>query len=157
MTDMSLSPFEGADEFGGLDHLVLPGQDPALLHRIHAELTAELQPGNFIERMWVRDVAIQAVRTEYALMAERAVQWHIHRDARQEATEAPADDQPLRAEERALAKAHIEHVALITQLLAIVNGLIHQRDRLIHQYDGRSGIVKAYQDALQLAEQQALG
>src|SRR5690606_19718678 len=81
MTEMSPPSLDCADEFGGLDHLVLPGQDPELLHRIHASLMAELNPENFIARMWVRDMAIGIARAEYARMVDCAVQNYIQEEA----------------------------------------------------------------------------
>ena len=157
MTEMSPPSFDRADEFGGIDHLLLPGQDPELLRGLLCELTAELKPGNVIERMWVRDIAIETVRAEYARRADCAVQNYIHEEARREAGEGQEGAEPPQYTDRALAKAHIKHVALVAQLLEIIHSLMHERDRLISQYDSRTGIVKAYTDALKLIEQQALG
>lgn len=157
MTEMSPPSFDPADEFGGIDHLVLPGQDPELLRGLLRELTAELQPGNVIERMWVRDIALETARAEYARMADCAVQNYIQDEAQREAGEGQEGAAPPHRKDRALAKAHIKQVALVAQLLDIVHSLMHERDRLIQQYDTRSDIVKAYTDALKLIEQQALG
>lgn len=157
MTEMSPPSFDRADEFGGIDHLLLPGQDPALLPGLLCELTAELQPGNVIERMWARDIALETVRAEYARMVDCAVQNHILEEARRKDGEAQDDTVPPQRKDRELAQAHIKHVALVAQLIEIVHSLLHERDRLIHQYDSRSNIVKAYADAMKLIEQQSLG
>lgn len=80
MSDMSFTPLDAADEFGGLDHLVPPGQDSELIHRLHAAFSAELEPKNFIERMWVRDMAIQSAMLEYVRRANCAVHRLVQED-----------------------------------------------------------------------------
>ena len=153
MTDMSHPSLDGADEFGGLDHLVLPGQDPELIHRVHASLIAEVKPGNFIERMWVRDMAIQVARAEYLRMADCAVHRHVQ-DAAPAAPEPEEEQggtpqvQPQSRPKGELANAFVEHIALFAELLRIEQEVMRERDRLIQQYEHRSGIVKAYQDAM---------
>ena len=154
MTDMSHPSLDGADEFVGLDHLVLPGMDPELLHRVHAALTAELDPVNFIARMWVRDMAIQVARVEYLRMADCAVHRHVQEDPEPAQPEHEGEQgsasqvQPQPRSKDELARAFVDHMALFAGLIQIEQEVMRERDRLIQQYDHRSAIVKAYEDAM---------
>ena len=161
MTDMTHPSLERSDEFGGLDHLVLPGQDPAMLKGIHAALLADLEPGNFIERMLVRDIAIEAARLEYIRMAECAAHHLLQEEegeaeiivegaARGDGEDEP--DEPPPSPARNLARSHIKHISLIASIVALVHAIQNERDRLITYYDHRTGILQGYQDALALLQ-----
>ena len=160
MNDMSASPAIDADEFGGLDHLVLPGQDPDLIHRLHGGFTAHLKPRNFIERMWARDMAIETAISEYLRVANVAV----HHELIGNQAEAAQDEEGPTAdldnggqhegEHRArdpknprLAKAFANNLGIIAQLLHIEREVLAERDRLIFIYDGRTDTAKALKDA----------
>lgn len=69
MADLALAVRN--DEFGGLDWLTMPGQDPAMVTHLIETLTAELIPVNLIERCWVRDIAILTARLDFL----RKTQW----------------------------------------------------------------------------------
>lgn len=162
MTDMTHPSLERSDEFGGLDHLVLPGQDPAMLKGIHAALIADLEPGNFIARMLVRDIAIEAARLEYVRMAECAAHHLLQEEGNEaqimEEGEAPGDggDEPSErpaSTARSLGRSHIKHISLIASIVALVHAIQNERDRLITCYDHRTGILQGYQDALALLQQ----
>ena len=163
MTDMIHPSLEDSDEFGGLDHLVLPGQDPAMLKGIHAALLADLEPGNFIERMLVRDIAIEAARLEYVRMAECAAHHLLQEEGQDEAELMVAGEprgdgedepgEPPPSPTRNLARSHIKHISLIASIVALVHAIQNERDRLITYYDHRTGILQGYQDALALLQQ----
>lgn len=69
MADLALAV--RTDEFGGLDWLSMPGQDPAMVAHLIETLSAELIPVNLIERCWVRDIAILTARLDFL----RKTQW----------------------------------------------------------------------------------
>lgn len=53
------------DEFGGLDGLLLPGEEQGAVERLIRLLTHDLIPINVIERLWIRDVAVLSNRLDY--------------------------------------------------------------------------------------------
>ena len=65
------------DEFGGLDGLALPGQDPHRVQDLIRLLTQDLNPVNLIERYWIRDIAILTARAEFLRKAHWAVMLRI--------------------------------------------------------------------------------
>lgn len=139
MNDMSFPLCDGVDEFGGVAHLVLPGQDPEILQRVHATFTAELEPKNLIERAWVRDLAILFARIEYLRIAICAVQNQLQ-------AEEGTDGDQVRARER-IGKAFVAEFALIEGLIRLELEVMRERDRVYQQYDHRTGVVRALYDA----------
>jgi hypothetical protein len=150
---MSFPSLDGADEFGGLDHLVLPGQDPAVLHQVHAALTAQLQPQNFIERMWVRDMAIQTARAEYLRQAECDLHRIAQAEAQAEATSAQsAEKDDGQAAASRIGATYATRLELFETLNKLEIFVLAERDRVIHQYDNRTSIIRELNDALAMLD-----
>jgi hypothetical protein len=154
MTEMSF-PSLGELEFGGIDHLVPPGQDPQLLRGLLAAFTADLEPKTFIQRLWVRDMAIETARIEYLRLACCAVERLI--DAKQvpaEKDEAPGDGEgAARASNTGMAKVYFEHFALFNDIMRLELDVQRERDELIKRYDNRGDLVKMLEDAVKRLEE----
>lgn len=176
MNDMSFSALEAADEFGGLDHLILPGQDPAVLYNALAGFTASLKPRDFIERLWVRDMAIETARVEYMRLASCGVHrlaeaGELDQSAAVDETGCAAheEQQPSRESEpnetcendqvaageaesspdRTAGRILAAHFPLINDIMRLEIEFLQERDALIQRYDNRGELKKMLEDALE--------
>jgi hypothetical protein len=153
MTDMSFPALDEADEFGWLDHLVPPGQDPELVHRLYAAFTAALQPEDFIQRLWARDMAIETARVEYL----RQVDCAVHRFVEERQPPAEEDrDEAENAKPRssnALGRAYAAHFPLFDGITRLELHVLKERDEIISRYDNRGKLAKMLEDALARIEE----
>lgn len=152
------------DEFGGLDWLGLPGQDPALVQGMVDNLTAELNPRNVIERCWVRDIAIFTARLDFLRKAHWMIMACVMEDiALAEAKEIHANEPGWNARDddllallrritqgedfvagardlriqRLLPRAFAREVVLSEQLMRLEMDIAKERDRLYLLYCSR--------------------
>jgi len=152
------------DEFGGLDWIGLPGQDPDMIRTMIETLTKEVEPKNVIERCWIRDIAILTVRMNFmrrshwmimaAVMEEIAIgeakaheQQHggtseaeedllalVRRMAAGESVPEASRDPRIM---RLLGKALRQNLPLSHNLMQMEIGIARERDRLLDLYDRR--------------------
>lgn len=155
------------DEFGGLEGLALPGQDPHRVEELIRLLTLDLNPVNLIERYWVRDIAILTARAEFLRKAHWAVMVRIverlaTRDVEQ-ARLASEDKEQVLEEARSaldlvrqvrqgaqgpaasldprwqslLGEAFMTEIALIDKLTQLEFMVLRERDRILKVRDQR--------------------
>lgn len=165
------------DEFGGLEWIGLPGQDPEMIRTMLETLTKEVEPKNVIERCWMRDIAILTVRMNFM----RRAHWMIMAAIMEEIATAeakaqePQDGGPNEVEEdllalvrrmasgdsvpeasrdlrimRLLGKALRQNLPLSQTLMQMEMGIARERDRLLNLYDSRRGMQIA--EAAQMLE-----
>ena len=155
------------DEFGGLDGLALPGQDPHRVQDLIRLLTQDLNPVNLIERYWVRDIAILTARAEFLRKAHWAVMLRIlerlaARDVEQAGTteedreaavaQAKGALELVRSVQRGsdhaaasldprwqslLGEAFMREIALIDKLTQLEFMVLRERDRILEVRDKR--------------------
>lgn len=151
------------DEFGGLDWLGLPGQDPDLVTKVINELVAEMEPANVIERCWVRDIAILTARIDFLRRAHWMIMACMMEDialadavADKRAGKVRADSEELlvlirrmtQGESlpegsrdprviRLLGRAMRQNFAITSDLTRLEMGVCRERDRLVNLYDRR--------------------
>lgn len=155
------------DEFGGLDGLALPGQDPHRVQDLIRLLTQDLNPVNLIERYWIRDIAILTARAEFLRKAHWAVMLRIverlaARDVEQAGTteddreaavaEAKGALELVRSVQRGsdhaaasldprwqilLGEAFMSEIALIDKLTQLEFMVLRERDRILEVRDKR--------------------
>lgn len=155
------------DEFGGLDGLALPGQDPHRVQDLIRLLTQDLNPVNLIERYWVRDIAILTARAEFLRKAHWAVMLRIlerlaARDVEQAGTaeddreaavaQAKGALELVRSVQRGndhaaasldprwqslLGEAFMSEIALIDKLTQLEFMVLRERDRILEVRDKR--------------------
>lgn len=152
------------DEFGGLDWIGLPGQDPDMIRTMIETLTADVKPQNVIERCWIRDIAILTARMNFM----RRAHWMIMAAVMEEIAIAEAKeyadrhDTPVEVEEdllalvrrmasgenvpeasqdrrivRLIGKALRQNLGLSQSLMQMEAGIARERDRLFNLYEMR--------------------
>lgn len=164
---MECSAIVQEDEFGGLDGLALPGQDPHRVQDLIRLLTQDLNPVNLIERYWIRDIAILTARAEFLRKAHWAVMLRIverlaARDVEQAGTtvedreaavaEAKGALELVRSVQRGsdhaaasldprwqslLGEAFMSEIALIDKLTQLEFMVLRERDRILEVRDKR--------------------
>jgi hypothetical protein len=140
------------------------GQDKAAVARLYELLLVDIDPGNLIERLWVRDIAVLTIRSEElrlvqlavhkALMArtdqEFAAQSGMHGAGEGDGA-APAEEVGPRAPgrvlcgkiaQRAVGLTYAEHLAVLNGLAEMESNVRKDRDRIIELIgDRRKGTV----------------
>lgn len=152
------------DEFGGLDWIGLPGQDPDMIRNMLETLTKEVEPKNVIERCWIRDIAILTVRMNFmrrthwmimaAVMEEVAIGEAKAHEQRRDGTRdveedllalvrrmANGDSVPEASRDprimRLLGKALRQNLPLSQTLMQMEMDIARERDRVLNLYDSR--------------------
>lgn len=151
------------DEFGGLDWLGLPGQDPDLVRQVITDLRAEMEPKNVIERCWIRDIAVLTARIDFLRRAHWMVMACMMEDialADADADKRAGKDSPESEDVlalirrmtqgeslpegsrdprviRLLGRAMRQNFAFTSDLMRLEMGVCRERDRLLNLYDRR--------------------
>jgi len=142
------------------------GQDKAAVGSLYELLLADIEPGNLIERLWVRDIAVLTIRSEElrlvqlavhkALMARtdqefaqqsgahRVGEGHSETTADEAGPRAPGPALCGKVAERAVGLTYAEHLAVVNGLAEMESNVRKDRDRIIELIgDRRKGMVNS--------------
>lgn len=135
------------------------GQDKAAVARLYDMLLEDIRPGNLIERLWIRDIAVLTVRSEEL----RLVQLAVHKalmtrtesafgalpgvigdgQGQSAAAEEAVQDPPVggtfcaKLAERAVGLTYAEHLAVLSGLAEMESDVRKDRDRILEQMGHR--------------------
>lgn len=132
------------DEFGALEHIVMPGQTVADLAGLIAELSAELKPRSFIERMYVRDQALQIALAEFMRRCRAAMVNSLLGDFMRQASDSrsnadtKSDDSVAdHADLDAIGKVFAANLSSIEAATGLEHSVTRERDRIGRLFDDR--------------------